>query len=170
MNCTLLAVASLSIASSSVLFDSIVKGTALLVLAAVAAAILSRDSAATRHRVWLLAMAAALVVPVLSALLPAVASAAAVGRRSAGSGCCGNEPPIDPRARRWRHRNAAECRRRGGRAADGNRTSTCCRSAGFTSPRWRRRKSLPSRPQEAGTGSMRCRLRGRSVFPCSSCG
>ena len=70
MNCTLLAVASLSIASSSVLFDSIVKGTALLVLAAVAAAILSRDSAATRHRIWLLAMAAALVVPLLSALLP----------------------------------------------------------------------------------------------------
>ena len=70
MNCTLLAVAALSSASSSVLFDSIVKGTALLVLAAVAATILSRDSAATRHRIWLLALVATLVVPVLSALLP----------------------------------------------------------------------------------------------------
>jgi hypothetical protein len=47
-----------------------VKGTALLVVAAVAAMILRRDSAATRHLVWLLAMVAMLIVPVLSATLP----------------------------------------------------------------------------------------------------
>ena len=50
--------------------DSAVKGTALLMLAAVAVVILKRDSAATRHLVWLLAMVAMLVVPVLSAMLP----------------------------------------------------------------------------------------------------
>src|SRR5437763_8461247 len=55
---------------SLLLVDSAVKGTVLLVLAAVAAVILRRDSAATRHLVWLLAMAALLVVPALSAMLP----------------------------------------------------------------------------------------------------
>ena len=39
-------------------------------LAAITATILRRDSAATRHLVWLLAMVAMLVVPVLSAMLP----------------------------------------------------------------------------------------------------
>jgi len=43
---------------------------ALLLLAAVAAMILRRDSAATRHLVWLLAIVAMLLVPVLSAMLP----------------------------------------------------------------------------------------------------
>ena len=57
-------------ASSLLLVDSAVKGTALLALAAVAALILRRDSAATRHLVWLLAIVAMLVVPVLSAMLP----------------------------------------------------------------------------------------------------
>lgn len=52
------------------LIDSAVKGTALLALAAIAVLLLRRDSAATRHLVWLLAMVAMLVVPVLSAVLP----------------------------------------------------------------------------------------------------
>jgi beta-lactamase regulating signal transducer with metallopeptidase domain len=39
-------------------------------LAAIAAMILRRDSAATRHLVWLLAIVALLVLPVLSAMLP----------------------------------------------------------------------------------------------------
>ena len=70
MNRTILIVAGVFGASSPVLVDSAVKCTALLVVAAVAALILRRDSAATRHLVWLLAMAAMLVVPVLSAMLP----------------------------------------------------------------------------------------------------
>src|SRR5689334_9082088 len=57
-------------ASSPVLLDSAVKGMALLVVAAVTTMVLRRDSAATRHLVWLLAIVALLVVPVLSALLP----------------------------------------------------------------------------------------------------
>ena len=70
MNRTLLIVAGMFGASGPVLMDSAVKGTALLVVAAIAALTLRRDSAATRHLVWLLAMAAMLVVPVLSAMLP----------------------------------------------------------------------------------------------------
>src|SRR5258708_7315423 len=70
MNRTILTVAGVFSASSPLLVASAVKGTALLVLAAIAATILRRDSAATRHLVWLLAMVAMLVVPVLSAMLP----------------------------------------------------------------------------------------------------
>ena len=70
MNRTILTVAGVFSASSLLLVDSAVKGTALLVLAAIAAMILRRDSAATRHLVWLLAIVAMLVVPVLSAMLP----------------------------------------------------------------------------------------------------
>ncbi len=67
---SLLAVAALPGASSLVLVDTAVKGTALLMLASVAAMLLRRDSAATRHLVWLLAIVAMLVVPVLSVMLP----------------------------------------------------------------------------------------------------
>jgi bla regulator protein BlaR1 len=70
MNRTILAVAGAASASSLLLVDSVVKGAALLLLALIAALILRRDSAATRHLVWLLAMVALLVVPILSALLP----------------------------------------------------------------------------------------------------
>ena len=70
MKRTLLIVAGMLGASGPVLMDSAVKGTALLVVAAIASLTLRRDSAATRHLVWLLAMAAMLVVPVLSAILP----------------------------------------------------------------------------------------------------
>ena len=67
---TILTVAGVFSASSLLLVDSAIKGTALLVLAAVVAIILRRDSAATRHLVWLLAMVAMLAVPALSAMLP----------------------------------------------------------------------------------------------------
>jgi len=70
MNCTLLAAAVLPSDSSLVLMDSAVKGTALLLLAAIAALILRRDSAATRYLVWMLAIIAMLVVPALSSMLP----------------------------------------------------------------------------------------------------
>ncbi len=70
MNRTILTVAGVFSASSLLLVDSAVKGIALLVLAAIAAVVLRRDSAATRHLVWLLAIVAMLFVPVLSALLP----------------------------------------------------------------------------------------------------
>src|SRR5258708_25283763 len=70
MNRTILTVAGVFSASSLLLVDSAVKGTALLMLAAVAALILRRDSAATRHLVWLLAIVAMLAVPVVSAMLP----------------------------------------------------------------------------------------------------
>src|SRR5215831_11593452 len=64
MNRTILMLAGVTSASSLLLADSAVKGLALLVVAAIAAIFLRRDSAATRHLVALL------VVPVLSALLP----------------------------------------------------------------------------------------------------
>src|SRR6516225_10919551 len=70
MNRTILELAGATSASSPLLADSAVKGLALLVVAAISAIFLRRDSAATRHLVWLLAMVAMLVVPVLSALLP----------------------------------------------------------------------------------------------------
>src|SRR5438445_11332391 len=70
MNRTILAVAGVCSASSLLFVDAAVKGTALLVLAPIAAMILRRDSAATRHLVWLLAIVAMLVLPVLSAMLP----------------------------------------------------------------------------------------------------
>lgn len=57
-------------ASSLLLMDSAIKGTVLLALAAVAALMLRRDSAATRHLVWMMAIVALLIVPVLSATLP----------------------------------------------------------------------------------------------------
>src|SRR5882757_7014252 len=70
MNRTFLIIAGVFGAPTLLLVDSAAKGTALLVLAAALALILRRDSAATRHLVWLLAVVAMLVVPVLSALLP----------------------------------------------------------------------------------------------------
>ena len=70
MNRTIVTVAAAFSASSLLLVDSAVKGTVLLAFAAVAALVLRRDSAATRHLVWLLAIVAMLAVPVLSAMLP----------------------------------------------------------------------------------------------------
>src|SRR3954447_3184968 len=70
MNRTILMIAGVFGTSSLLLVDSAVKGTALLLLAGVLALMLRRDSAATRHLVWLLAIVALLLVPVLSAMLP----------------------------------------------------------------------------------------------------
>src|SRR5262249_60926074 len=70
MKRTIFAVAGVFSVSSLLLVDSAVKGAALLVMAAIAATILRRDSAATRHLVWLRAIVALLVVPVLAGLLP----------------------------------------------------------------------------------------------------
>ncbi len=70
MNRTILTVAGVLSASSLLLVDSAIKGTVLLVLATVVTLFLRRDSAATRHLVWLLAIVAMLMVPVLSAILP----------------------------------------------------------------------------------------------------
>ena len=56
--------------SSLLLVDSAIKGTALLLVAAMTALVLRRDSAATRHYVWLVAMVALLGLPVLSPFLP----------------------------------------------------------------------------------------------------
>jgi hypothetical protein len=69
MNRTLFAFAGL-FSTSSLLLDSAVKSTALLLLAALMAIMLRRDSAATRHLVWLMAMVTMLVVPLMSAVLP----------------------------------------------------------------------------------------------------
>ena len=70
MNRTIFTVAGVFGASSLLLLDSAVKGTAIAAVGGCRGAMLRRDSAATRHLVWLLAMVAMLVVPVLSAMLP----------------------------------------------------------------------------------------------------
>ena len=56
--------------SSLLLLDSALKGAAILVIATCAAMLLKRDSAATRHLAWLVAVVALLVVPLLSMVLP----------------------------------------------------------------------------------------------------
>jgi len=52
------------------LVDSAIKGAAILLLAALVTLMLRRDSAATRHLAWLVAIVGMLVVPVFSAILP----------------------------------------------------------------------------------------------------
>lgn len=52
------------------LVDCTIRCTAVLALACIAALLLRRDSAATRHLVWLVAMVAMLVMPILSVILP----------------------------------------------------------------------------------------------------
>lgn len=56
--------------SSLLLIDATIKGGAILALAGCVALLLRRDSAATRHLLWLVAVAAIMVVPLFSALLP----------------------------------------------------------------------------------------------------
>ncbi|WP_254513015.1 M56 family metallopeptidase [Anatilimnocola floriformis] len=60
----------LATASSFLVLDSAVKGTAILLLATAGAALLRCDSAATRHTIWLAAIVAVLVLPAFSLLLP----------------------------------------------------------------------------------------------------
>lgn len=70
MNHTIIIDAGTWNASSLLLVNTTIKGTALLLLATIVAIFLRRDSAATRHLVWLLAIVAILVVPILSTILP----------------------------------------------------------------------------------------------------
>ncbi|MHB0957581.1 MAG: M56 family metallopeptidase [Pirellulaceae bacterium] len=70
MNRTFPAMVALFGTSSLLLVDSAIKGFLILLSAAVAAMLLRRDSAATRHLVWLVAIVAMLIIPVFSALLP----------------------------------------------------------------------------------------------------
>ena len=52
------------------LVDACLRGTAILLLAALATLLLRRASAALRHGIWLLAVIALLLLPILSAMLP----------------------------------------------------------------------------------------------------
>lgn len=70
MNRMILTFGGVLSASSLLLMDSAIKGSVLLALAAVVALLLRRDSAATRHLVWMMAIVALLIVPILSATLP----------------------------------------------------------------------------------------------------
>ena len=70
MQRTILTMAGVFSASGLLMVDSTIKGSVLLLLAAIAAVLLRRDSAATRHLVWMLAIVAMLFVPLLSATLP----------------------------------------------------------------------------------------------------
>jgi len=70
MNRALFILISVSGVSSLLLLDSAIKGAALLLFAGVVVLFLRRDSAATRHLVWLVAIIAMLAVPLLSAMLP----------------------------------------------------------------------------------------------------
>ncbi len=63
-------IALLPAALVPLLFDSALKGLVLLLVATLAALSLWRASASTRHLVWLVAILALLVVPVLSVALP----------------------------------------------------------------------------------------------------
>ena len=70
MNRIIFAFTALFGALMPLVFDSALKGTALLVIATLCALLLHRASAATRHLVWFAAIVALLVVPVLSSMLP----------------------------------------------------------------------------------------------------
>ena len=70
MSRTLLLAAVVFSASSLLLVDAAVKGCLILAIAACMATVLRRESAATRHLVWLVAIVAMLVVPIFSTLLP----------------------------------------------------------------------------------------------------
>ncbi|MGO9202545.1 MAG: M56 family metallopeptidase [Limisphaerales bacterium] len=70
MNRVMIAVLALLGAASPLLLDSALKGAGLLVVAGLAASALYRASAATRHLIWVFAVGALFVLPVLSALLP----------------------------------------------------------------------------------------------------
>jgi len=70
MNRLLVSFAALLTGLSPLVVDSTLKGAALLTLALVSASALNTSSAATRHLVWLVAVLALLIVPVLSVALP----------------------------------------------------------------------------------------------------
>ena len=70
MNRILVLLAGTSGLPSPLLIDLAIKGAVVLVLAFGVAGFLRRDSAATRHLVWLVAIVAMLSVSLLSPLLP----------------------------------------------------------------------------------------------------
>src|SRR5437762_11134185 len=70
MNRMLISMTPLLSAAWPLLLDSSLKGATLLTLALILAFALRKASAAARHLVWLGAMAALLVLPILSGLLP----------------------------------------------------------------------------------------------------
>ncbi len=70
MNRVMIVLLALLGAASPLLIDSAFKGAAILAVAGLAALVLCRASAATRHLVWVFAVGALLLLPVLSALLP----------------------------------------------------------------------------------------------------
>lgn len=94
--------------SLGLLLDTIVKATALLLVACLVAALLRRTSAAVRHRVWSLSFGGLLLLPILSSLLPgwrlpvlpepaesgAVAAADFGSERTADSGIAPSAMPL----------------------------------------------------------------------------
>lgn len=70
MNSAMIPLAALPGALWPLFLDSALKGTVLLALAGLAVIALRKASAATRHLVWLFAIAALLVTPLVSVLLP----------------------------------------------------------------------------------------------------
>ena len=69
MNCFTIA-AVLTQSFSSLLIDSTIKSSFILTLAVGIVLLLRRDSAATRHLAWFVAMAAILLIPIFSITLP----------------------------------------------------------------------------------------------------
>ena len=70
MNRTFLPIAVVFSGSTLLLIDSTINAALLLLVAGLVAFMLRRDSAATRHLIWLVAIVAMLAVPVFSAILP----------------------------------------------------------------------------------------------------
>ena len=70
MNRLVISAAALLSVAMPLVFDSALKGLALLLAATLAAALLWRSSASARHLVWLIAIVALLIVPFLSVALP----------------------------------------------------------------------------------------------------
>ncbi|HEY0811120.1 MAG TPA: hypothetical protein VGD49_13220, partial [Longimicrobiales bacterium] len=58
-------------ATMQILVDAAIKGAAVLLIATAAIALMHKTSAAKRHLVWVVAVSALLLIPVLSVLLPA---------------------------------------------------------------------------------------------------
>ncbi len=70
MNRMFFPIAVVSSGATFLLIDSTIKAALLLAVAGLVALTLRRDSAATRHLVWLVAIVAMLAVPVFAAMLP----------------------------------------------------------------------------------------------------
>jgi HEAT repeat protein/beta-lactamase regulating signal transducer with metallopeptidase domain len=114
--------------------DALVKVTIVLALAATAAFVLGRASAATRHLVWSLALASAVVIPVLSLALPrwqlpiVTLSSDAAPAGVAQDDLVASAPPLSRRA----HAPETATRTNANVAAS---TQTATTSGGFVLPR-----------------------------------